>query len=164
MLSIVLEPSLVHWTKLFWIDVLLYKNKTSQVTSIIYAFFAFELYQISHMEKIFSCWSRKEDLLYGVSKHGNEITKVCKINVISWKRESQNEEYRDVFVDVLKRIRLKTMWCERITVLHVNNSLRVVFAARQHCTSFLVKSIWFVFHRNHVILRTFVISLSLDTP
>ena len=51
MLSIVLEPSLVHWTKLVWIDVLLYKNKTSQVTSIIYAFFAFELHQISHMEK-----------------------------------------------------------------------------------------------------------------
>ena len=37
-LSIVLEPSLVHWTKLFWIDVLSYKNKTSQVTSIIYVF------------------------------------------------------------------------------------------------------------------------------
>ena len=30
------------WTKLFWIDVLLYKNKTSQGTSII--FFSFKLY------------------------------------------------------------------------------------------------------------------------
>ena len=29
--------------------------------------------------KIFSCWSHKEDLHYSVSKHGNEITKACKI-------------------------------------------------------------------------------------
>ena len=41
----------VHWTKLFWIDVILYKNKTSQRTSII--FVSFELYQIPHMGKYF---------------------------------------------------------------------------------------------------------------
>ena len=29
--------------------------------------------------KIFSFWSHKEDLHYSVSKHGDEITKVCKI-------------------------------------------------------------------------------------
>ena len=28
---------------------------------------------------MFSCWSCKEDLHYSISKHGNEITKVCKI-------------------------------------------------------------------------------------
>ena len=33
----------------------------------------------------------QKDLRYDVSKHGNEITKVCKINMIPWKKESQNE-------------------------------------------------------------------------
>ena len=42
---------IVHWTKLFWIDVIFYKNKTSQGTSII--FFSFELYEIPHMGKYF---------------------------------------------------------------------------------------------------------------
>ena len=43
---------LVHTrTKLFWIDVILYKNKTSQGTSII--FFSFEVDQIPHMGKYF---------------------------------------------------------------------------------------------------------------
>ena len=42
---------IVNWTKLFWIDVILYKNKTSQGTSII--FFSFEVYQIPHVGKYF---------------------------------------------------------------------------------------------------------------
>ena len=42
---------LVHWTKLFWTDVISYKNKTSQGTSII--FFRFEFFQIPHMGKYF---------------------------------------------------------------------------------------------------------------
>ena len=40
------DALIVHWTKLFWIGVILYKNKTSQGTSII--FLPFELYQIPH--------------------------------------------------------------------------------------------------------------------
>ena len=32
-------------------------------------------------EKVFSCWSHKEDFHYSISKLGNEITKVCKIIV-----------------------------------------------------------------------------------
>ena len=39
-----------HWTKLFLIDILLYKNKTSHGTLNIY-FFCSELYQIPHMRK-----------------------------------------------------------------------------------------------------------------
>ena len=66
-----------HWTKLFLIDILLYKNKTSQGTSII--FFLFWTLPNPTHEKIYSCWSRKEDLRYSVTKVGNEITKVCKI-------------------------------------------------------------------------------------
>ena len=66
-----------HWTKLFLIDILLYKNKTSQGTSII--FFLFWTLPNSTHEKIYSCWSRKKDLRYSVTKVGNEITKVCKI-------------------------------------------------------------------------------------
>ena len=60
-----------HWTKLFLIDILLYKNKTSQGTSII--FFLFWTLPNSTHEKIYSCWSRKEDLRYSVTKVGNEI-------------------------------------------------------------------------------------------
>ena len=66
-----------HWTKLFLIDILLYKNKTSQGTSII--FFLFWTLPNPTHEKIYSCWSRKEDLRYSVTKVGNEITKVRKI-------------------------------------------------------------------------------------
>ena len=66
-----------HWTKLFLIDILLYKNKTSQGTSII--FFLFWTLPNSTHEKIYSCWSRKKDLRYSVTKVGNEITKVRKI-------------------------------------------------------------------------------------
>ena len=66
-----------QWTKLFLIDILLYKNKTSQGTSII--FFLFWTLPNPTHEKIYSCWSRKEDLRYSITKVGNEITKVCKI-------------------------------------------------------------------------------------
>ena len=66
-----------HWTKLFLIDILLYKNKTSQGTSII--FFLFWTLPNPTHEKIYSCLSRKEDLRYSVTKVGNEITKVRKI-------------------------------------------------------------------------------------
>ena len=97
-----------HWTKMFLIDILLYKNKTSQRTSIIFFLF-WTLPKPTH-EKIYSCWSRKEDLHYSVTKVGNEITKVRKITWFVRKNESQNEgllrwEYYDVFVDVLKSIR-----------------------------------------------------------
>ena len=78
-----------HWTKLFLIDILLYKNKTSQGTSII--FFLFWTLPNSTHEKIYSCWSRKEDLHYSVTKVGNEITKVRKITWFVRKNESQNE-------------------------------------------------------------------------
>ena len=46
-----IDALIVHWTKLFWIDVILYKNKTSQGTSII--FFSFEVDQIPRMGKYF---------------------------------------------------------------------------------------------------------------
>ena len=64
-------------TVLDWCNVL-YKNETIQGTSII---LIFSLWSLSNSTygKIFSCWSRKEDLYYSVSKYGNEITKVCKI-------------------------------------------------------------------------------------
>ena len=78
-----------HWTKLFLIDILLYKNKTSQGTSII--FFLFWTLPNPTHEKIYSCWSRKEDLRYSVTKVGNEITKVRKITWFVRKNESQNE-------------------------------------------------------------------------
>ena len=66
-----------HWTKLFLIDILLYKSKTSQGTSII--FFLFWTLPNPTHEKIYSCLSRKEGLRYSVTKVGNEITKVRKI-------------------------------------------------------------------------------------
>ena len=78
-----------HWTKPFLIDILLYKNKTSQGTSII--FFLFWTLPNPTHEKIYSCWSGKEDLRYSVTKVGNEITKVCKITWFVRKNESQNE-------------------------------------------------------------------------
>ena len=78
-----------HWTKLFLIDILLYKKKTSQGTSII--FFLFWTLPNPTHEKIYSCWSRKEDLRYSVTKVGNEITKVRKITWFVRKNESQNE-------------------------------------------------------------------------
>ena len=68
-----------HWTKLFLIDILLYKNKTSQGTSIILYFFLFWTLPNPTHEKIYSCLSRKEDLRFSVTRIGNEITKVCKI-------------------------------------------------------------------------------------
>ena len=72
-----IDALIVHLTKLFWIDVIIhYKNKTSQGTSIIIIFLFWTLWNSTH-GKIFSCWSRKEDLNYSVSKHGNKITKVC---------------------------------------------------------------------------------------
>ena len=47
-----IDALIVHWTKLFWIDIILYKNKTSHKgTSII--FFSLELHQIPHMGKYF---------------------------------------------------------------------------------------------------------------
>ena len=47
-----IDALIEHWTKLqFWIDVILYKNKTSQGTSII--FFSFEVDQIPRMGKYF---------------------------------------------------------------------------------------------------------------
>ena len=97
-----------HWTKLFLIDILLYKNKTSQGTSIIF-FLSWTLPNPTHV-KIYSCWSRKDDLRYSVTKVRNEITKVRKITWFVRKNESQNEgllrlAYHDVFVDVLKCIR-----------------------------------------------------------
>ena len=76
-------------TKLFLIDILLYKNRTSQGTSII--FFLFWTLPNPTHEKIYSCWSRKEDLRYSVTKVGKEITKVRKITLFVRKNESQNE-------------------------------------------------------------------------
>ena len=81
--------TLGHWTKLFLIDILLYKNKTSQRTSII--FFLFWTLPDPTHEKIYSCLSRKEDLRYSVTKVRNEITKVRKITWFVRKNESQNE-------------------------------------------------------------------------
>ena len=78
-----------HWTKLFLIDILLYKNKTSQGTSII--FFLFWTLPNPTHEKIYSCWSRKEDLRYSVTKVDNEIRKVRKITWFVRKNESQRE-------------------------------------------------------------------------
>ena len=76
-------------TKLFLIDILLDKNRTSQGTSII--FFLFWTLPNPTHEKIYSSWSRKEDLRYSVTKVGNEITKVRKITWFVRKNESQNE-------------------------------------------------------------------------
>ena len=59
------------------IDILLYKNKTSRGTSIIF-FLLWTLPNPTH-QKINSLWSRKEDFRYSVTKVGNEITKVRKI-------------------------------------------------------------------------------------
>ena len=59
------------------IDILLYKNKTSRGTSII--FFLFWTLPNPTHQKINSLWSRKEDFRYSVTKVGNEITKVRKI-------------------------------------------------------------------------------------
>ena len=78
-----------HRTKLFVIDILLYKNKTSKGTSII--FFLFWTLPNPTHEKIYSCWSRKEDFRYSVTKVGNEIIKVRKITWFVRKNESQNE-------------------------------------------------------------------------
>ena len=66
-------------TKLFLIDILLYKNRTSQGTSII--FFLFWTLPNPTHEKIYSCWSRKKDLRDSVTKVGKEITKVRKITL-----------------------------------------------------------------------------------
>ena len=70
------EEYLVCWKKLFWIDILLYKNKTSLGTLTIFVFLT--LLNSTH-GKIFSRWSRNEDLHYSIYKLGNEITKVRKI-------------------------------------------------------------------------------------
>ena len=67
------------------IDILSYKNKTSQGTSII--FFLFWTLPNPTHEKIYSCWSRKEDFRYSVTKVGNEITKVRKITWFVRKNE-----------------------------------------------------------------------------
>ena len=62
-----IDALIVHWAKLFWIDVTLYKNITSQGTSII--FFSFELYQIPHMGK-FDCARRT-----WITAYPNTVTK-----------------------------------------------------------------------------------------
>ena len=67
------------------IDILSYKNKTSQGTSII--FFLFWTLPNPTHEKIYACWSRKEDFRYSVTKVGNEITKVRKITWVVRKNE-----------------------------------------------------------------------------
>ena len=72
-----IDALIVHWTKLFWIDVILIQ-KYNKPRNLNYIFLFWSLSNSTH-GKIFSCWSRKEDLHYSVSKHGNEITKVCKI-------------------------------------------------------------------------------------
>ena len=64
-----------HWTKLFFIGILLYKIKQAKEPQ----FFLFWTLPNSTHEKIYSCWSCKEDLRYSITKFGNEITKVCKI-------------------------------------------------------------------------------------
>ena len=61
----------VYWTKLFWIDVILNKNKTSQGTSII--FFSFEVYQIPHMGKYFHVDHARRTCI--MSAYPNKVTK-----------------------------------------------------------------------------------------
>ena len=67
------------------IDILLYKNKTSRGTSII--FFLFWTLPNPTHQKINSLWSRKEDFRYSVTKVGNEITKVRKMTWFVRKNE-----------------------------------------------------------------------------
>ena len=78
-----------HWTKLFLIDILLYKLKQAKEPQL-YFFLFWTLPNPTH-EKIYSCLSGKEDLRYSVTKVGNEITKVRKITWFVRKNESQNE-------------------------------------------------------------------------
>ena len=88
---------IVHWTKLFWIDVILYKNKTSQGTSII--FFSFEVYQIPHIGK-FDCARRT-----CITAYPNTVTK------------SQRDAKITLFLRKKKRIKkwrvvvLRISWC-----------------------------------------------------
>ena len=67
------------------IDILLYKNKTSRGTSII--FFLFWTLPNPTHQKINSLWSRKEDFRYSVTKVGNESTKVRKMTWFVRKNE-----------------------------------------------------------------------------
>ena len=57
---------------------MIYYQKYNKLRDLNYVFLFWTLSNSTH-RKIFSCWSRKEDLHDSVSKHGNEITKVCKI-------------------------------------------------------------------------------------
>ena len=87
----------MHWTKLFWIDVTLYKNITSQGTSII--FFSFEVYQIPHIGK-FDCARRT-----CITAYPNTVTK------------SQRDANITLFLRKKKRIKkwrvvvLRILWC-----------------------------------------------------
>ena len=56
---------IVHWTKLFWIDILLYIYKKPR--NLNYIFRLWTLLNYTHEKNIFSCWSRKEDLRYGLN-------------------------------------------------------------------------------------------------
>ena len=80
---------IVHWTKLFWIDVILYKNKTSQGTSI--TFFSFEVYQIPHMGKYFHVDHARSTC---ITAYPNMVTKpqrYAKSRDLQEKNESKNE-------------------------------------------------------------------------
>ena len=64
-----------HWTKLFLIDILLYKVKQAKEPQLY--FFCSELYQIPHMRKYIHVDHARRTS--SVTKVGNEITKVRKI-------------------------------------------------------------------------------------
>lgn len=67
------KHQLGRWTKLFWIDVLWQKIKTSKAMQII-LWLSLTVSNSTHGE-LFSCTSRKGDLRYSVSKFADWMTK-----------------------------------------------------------------------------------------
>ena len=112
-------------TVLDWYNVL-YKNETSQGTSIILIFSLLKFIKFDIWE-IFSCWSRKEDLHYSVSKHGNKITKVCKITWFLTKKWIK--KWRVV---VLRISRHFCGWFEKHSMGKHKENLRTVYNLFDH--------------------------------
>ena len=113
----------MHWTKLFWIDVILHKNKRRQGTSII--FFSFEVYQIPHMGK-FDCARRT-----CITAYPNTVTK------------SQRDAKITLFLRKKKRIKkwrvvvLRISWCfcgcfKRYSMGKHKENLRTVYNLFDH--------------------------------
>ena len=106
-----IDALIVHWTKLFWIGVILYKNKTSPGAQLY--FFLLNFIKFHTIGQIFSCWLRKEDLHYSISKRGNEMPNVY-AKSRDFLRKKWIKKWRVVmfrisrrFVDVLKSIQQK---------------------------------------------------------